>query len=163
MVDAKPLYNPNDGFTGRDGGPYLDLEQAKVAETHRALVEGREPDYDNVPATAGIPLQTAEKQFATIGVNNLPSQSDRGVVDAHTMFDGAVNSDDNLLQPAGELPAAAWEEKTNPESPEGTFDVATQTVINEDTVDSDGKVVGLNADGEKAPVDSGTPTDSHEG
>ena len=35
---------------------YLDDEQRRLAEIDRARVEGREPDLDNPPATAGTPL-----------------------------------------------------------------------------------------------------------
>lgn len=71
------LYNPNDNITGRDGGPYLDIEEAKAAERRRAEVEGREPDFEDMPATAGIPLVPGPTLLATASVNNLPSQSAR--------------------------------------------------------------------------------------
>ena len=74
-MSGTPLYNPNDNVTGRDGGPYLDEVEARDAEARRAVVEDREPDFDNPPATAGIPLVTAGRQAATVGVNNLPSQA----------------------------------------------------------------------------------------
>lgn len=159
MAESKLLFNANDGFTGRDGGPYLDLEQAREAEKQRALVEGREPDYENPPANAGILLQTGDKQAATIGVNNLPSQEGRGVVNNGLLFKDAVDNDDSLLQSWGEIPPEAWEDKTNPDSPEGTFDVATQTVINEDTVDSDGNVKKPVAGGGTENVGSPNATD----
>lgn len=52
------LFNPHDGLTGRDGGPYLDEVERRNAETIRAAAEKREPDYDNAPAVAGTPLVT---------------------------------------------------------------------------------------------------------
>lgn len=75
MPDSVSLFNPNDNVTGRDGGPYLDEVEARNAEARRSAVEDREPDYDNPPATAGIPLVSGSRQAAAIGVNNLPSQS----------------------------------------------------------------------------------------
>lgn len=67
------LYNMHDGLTPRDGGPYLDQEQAREAEKRRALVENRDPDYDNPPAIAGTPLVTARQLVSTDAVHR-PSQ-----------------------------------------------------------------------------------------
>lgn len=68
-----PLFNPNDGLTGRDGGPYLDEVQAQQDEIKRAKVEGREPDLDNPGANAGIQLSTAQQMLHTLTVANNPS------------------------------------------------------------------------------------------
>jgi hypothetical protein len=68
------LYNPHDSLTGRDGGPYLDQVEAVEAERRRALVEDREPDLDNPPATAGIPLVTGGQLIAMSTSSNIPSQ-----------------------------------------------------------------------------------------
>jgi hypothetical protein len=76
------LFNANDSVTGRDGGPYLDIEQARESEIQRAKVEGREPNLDNPPPNAGIQLNTASQQLATASVNNLPSQSSRGGIES---------------------------------------------------------------------------------
>ena len=97
---TQPLFNPNDILTGRDGGPYLDLEEARVAEIRRAAVENREPS-DTFTATAGIPLVTASELAVTATINNIPSQGvSSGPVD--TMVQGAVDDKDVLLQPSGE-------------------------------------------------------------
>lgn len=97
---TQPLFNPNDSLTGRDGGPYLDLEEARVAEIRRAAVENREPS-DTFTATAGIPLVTAQELAVTATINNVPSQElSGGPVD--TMVQGAVDDKDVLLQPSGE-------------------------------------------------------------
>lgn len=74
-MPTQKLYNPNDSVTGRDGGPYLDEEEARQAEFRRAQVEDREPDYDNPPAIAGVPLVPASDLVSTATVNNLPSQA----------------------------------------------------------------------------------------
>lgn len=69
------LYNPHDGLTGRDGGPYLDQEERRLAEIRRAAVEGREPDLDNPPATAGTPLVTAGQLVQMANPTSIPSQT----------------------------------------------------------------------------------------
>lgn len=73
MADSTPLFNPNDGLTGRNGGPYLDEEQARADEVRRARIEGREPDLDTPTANAGIQLSTAAQMLATLAVTNNPS------------------------------------------------------------------------------------------
>lgn len=70
-----PLFNPNNGLTGRDGGPYLDETELVDAERRRAVVEDREPDLDNPPAIAGVPLVTAGQLMTTANSSHLPSQS----------------------------------------------------------------------------------------
>jgi len=114
---TQPLFNPNDSLTGRDGGPYLDLEEARVAEIRRAAVENREPS-DTFTATAGIPLVTAQELAVTATINNVPSQElSGGPVD--TMVQGAVDDKDVLLQPSGErdLEALKAEDKGNTVDP----------------------------------------------
>lgn len=83
MADAKKvdLYNPNDGLTGRDGGPYLDLEEARVAEERRARREGREPDYSQVNAYAGLPLVTAGQLVRDHSTLNIPSRDGTPVLE----------------------------------------------------------------------------------
>lgn len=98
---TQQLFNPNDSITGRDGGPYLDEEEARKAEIRRAHVEGREPDLEKPPATAGIPLVTSSELLSTATINNIPSQD--GVVGASDLLvKGAVENPDVLLQPRGE-------------------------------------------------------------
>jgi len=97
MADKVQLFNPNDGVTGRDGGPYLDVVQAEEQERQRARVEGREPDFENLPAHAGIPLQTAGQQWFTVGVNSNPSQAGRNDVNSDVQFQAAVKDEDVAL------------------------------------------------------------------
>jgi hypothetical protein len=101
-TDTVPLFNANDRLTGRDGGPYMDLEQAKQQEVNRAKVEGREPDLENPPAFAGIQLNTAGQQEATIGVSGIHSQESRNVTNPDVTFKGSVESEDTLLKPFSE-------------------------------------------------------------
>lgn len=48
------FYNAQDGLKARDGGPYLDHENRKVAEIRRAQQEGREPVDLNGPLPADV-------------------------------------------------------------------------------------------------------------
>lgn len=73
MGDTVPLFNANDGLTGRNGGPYLDEEQARADEVRRARVEGRKPNLDNPGANAGIQLNTAAQMLHTLTVTSAPS------------------------------------------------------------------------------------------
>lgn len=99
---VQPLFNPNDGITGRDGGPYLDEVEAVEAEKRRAKVEGREPDLDNPPASAGIALSTAAQMLATVEVNR-PSLQHTFHDEAERMFKASAESD-NLLTARGSIP-----------------------------------------------------------
>jgi len=98
MGDTTPLFNPNDGLTGRNGGPYLDEVQAQQDEVRRAKVEGREPNLDNPGANAGIQLSTAAQMLHTLNVNNNPSM---GIATSDALakayFDSSESQDDNAL------------------------------------------------------------------
>lgn len=74
MGETKNLYNPHDGVTGRDGGPYLDDQERRLAEVVRAAKEDREPDFEKAPATAGTPLVTASELVNTANPASNPSQ-----------------------------------------------------------------------------------------
>lgn len=102
-TETQPLFNPNDGLTGRDGGPYLDEVEMELAEEQRAVVEDREPDYENPLATAGVPLQTAGKQVAAGFTGALPSQQHNDVIG--TLL--ADNAESEIGAPKrGEAPTA---------------------------------------------------------
>ena len=121
---TQQLFNPNDSITGRDGGPYLDEEEAREAEIRRARVEGREPDLEKPPATAGIPLVTSSELLSTATINNIPSQD--GVVGASDLLiKGAVDDPNVLLQPRGERDVEALRDA----------DPIDEDLINEGTVD----------------------------
>ena len=90
------LFNANDGLTGRDGGPYLDLEEAREAEIRRARVENRKPDLENPPASAGIVLLTGKQVVSNLGVNNLPSQDDSYTAEDKALRAVADDKDNNL-------------------------------------------------------------------
>lgn len=124
MTDTKNLYNPHDGLTGRDGGPYLDQEERRLAEITRAAKEGREPDFDNAPATAGTPLVTAAtlvaianpasnpSQFAN---ETLPNAVDKLAADESFPVNAFATRDKTVQEVDDE--AAAKENKPNPADP----------------------------------------------
>ena len=58
MTETVKVYNPNDGITGRDGGPYLDIEEAKAREARSAQREGRTVNKNETPRGIGIPEKT---------------------------------------------------------------------------------------------------------
>lgn len=62
------LYNVNEGVHGRTGGPYLDDVQARAEEDRRALIEGREPNYDDLQPFVGV--QLVNKQRLIDGYNS---------------------------------------------------------------------------------------------
>lgn len=117
------LFNPHDGLTGRDGGPYLDEVERRNAETIRAAKEDREPDYDNAPAVAGTPLVTGATLANIANPASNPSQNVTGLPVLNPSDVAA--KDDNLLQVFSTRPQsddeAAIEEgvspKDNPASP----------------------------------------------
>lgn len=106
-AEARKLYNPNDNLTGRDGGPYLDLEEARLAEERRAVVENRKPS-NKFTAPAGIPLVTGEQLLPTASVNNLPSQNQRyglGIADSVALVNEREGNKDSGLKSISEIPA----------------------------------------------------------
>lgn len=94
MADTREtrLYNPHDNLTGRDGGPYLDIVERERAETLRAKVEDREPDYENPPAVAGTPLVTGPQLAFMANPSSNPSQASRDP--AAMAVDAMAQSDD---------------------------------------------------------------------
>lgn len=100
---GEPLFNPNDRLTGRDGGPYLDQVMAQQDEILRAKREGREPDLDNPPANAGIPLSTAAQLIKAVDVNQ-PSAFHETHDEARRMFEAAAKDENSLMKQADEIP-----------------------------------------------------------
>lgn len=68
------FFNPHAGLRGRPGGVYLDEEERREAELHRAAREKREPDFENLPAVAGTPLVT-QPMLVDNSVNSNPASS----------------------------------------------------------------------------------------
>src|SRR5690349_12453843 len=90
------LFNANDGLSGRDSGPYLDLEEAREAEVRRARVENRKPDLDNPPASAGRVLLTGKQVVSNLGVNSLPPQANTWGTEDKALRAVADDKDNNL-------------------------------------------------------------------
>lgn len=115
MAD-RALYNANDGLSGRDGGPYLDQEEQRLAEIRRAKIEGREPDFENPGATSGTVLVTADQLLANQGVNNLPSTDGTTKSSAEAAVKALADDDSNNLRAQAVLPedaVAAPEEESD--------------------------------------------------
>ena len=93
----------NDRLTGRDGGPYLDQVQAQQDEILRAKREDREPDLDNPPANAGIPLSTAAQLIKAVDVNQ-PSTFHETHNEARRMFEAADADENSLMHKMDEIP-----------------------------------------------------------
>lgn len=108
MANERALYNANDGLTGRDGGPYLDLEEDRLAEERRARVEGRKPDLDNPPASAGTVLVTAGQLLANAGVNNVPSQDGSVSLGEELAVKGLADGKESGLTARGTVPETAY-------------------------------------------------------
>lgn len=108
MTEERRLYNPNDGLTGRGGGPYLDLEEDRLAEERRARIEGREPDLENPPASGGTVLVTAGQLLANQGVNNLPSVSDSIASDQEAAVKSLADNEETALKARAVLPGDAF-------------------------------------------------------
>lgn len=137
MVE-KNLYNALDGVAGRDGGPYLDQVEARKAETERARIEGREPDYDNMPATAGQPLVTAEQLLRLQGTSNIPSQENNNVqaealdkfakddvfpIEPHSVRESTTDEDNAVeAEAVGNHPQVPANPTVTSENPDGISD-----------------------------------------
>ena len=108
MSNERALYNPNDGLTGRGGGPYLDQEEDRLAEERRARIEGREPDLENPPASGGTVLVTAGQLLANQGVNNLPSVTGSVAQDQELAVKSLSDNEDTALKARAVLPDEAF-------------------------------------------------------
>lgn len=90
-----PLYNPHEGFRGRDGGPYLDIVERETAEVQRARVEGRDIDIENPGLVAGTPAVVAA--YVT---DNLPSNPGSSVLDGPgEVLNEFKDNPDKFVQP----------------------------------------------------------------
>lgn len=151
MGDSTPLFNPNDGITGRNGGPYLDEVQAQQDEIRRAKVEGREPDLDNPGPNAGIQLSTAAQMVAALTVTSNPSMENaraeaiaKAYKDAHENLDTVVVRDeipDTSGQPTIQDLDEVTYNTTDPNAP------SSEIEGDEDKGEKDVTLVGPGTDG----------------
>lgn len=126
MGDTANLYVATHGLYGRSGGPYLDDEERRVAEERRAIVEGRDPDYDHPGSTAGTVLVNASQLLAAAGVN-VPATSDAGQTAAdEALVQQIVDSDSSSLEVYATVPVDSGEE-VPPETPPADTPTATTT------------------------------------
>lgn len=133
--DSRALFNAHDGITGRDGGPYLDKEEARLAEERRAIVEGREPDYEDTPASAGIVLVSASQLLHGVGVN-VPSQSGQSQTASEEAYVRSIAEKEELpLQVFSEIPADAYTSIDK-------VDTSTQAALSQDQDDTLGPKPG---------------------
>lgn len=116
MADTIKLYDINDGLVGRVG-TYADIEERKAAETRRAEIEGREPDYDNPGAVAGTVLVSASQLLAANGVN-IPSTADTKTQDDQAMVEAIAATETSTISAQAEIPVESEEgEEEVPEEP----------------------------------------------
>jgi hypothetical protein len=104
------LFNVNDGLTGRDGGPYLDQVERRHAEDQRAIMEGREPNYETMGGTVGTVYVTAKGLMGTESVNNIPSQADASDKAINEAVAALVADPSNALSVAFKAPDVPEEE-----------------------------------------------------
>lgn len=127
------LFNPHDGLTGRDGGPYLDLVERERAEEIRAKVEGRKPDFKNPAATAGTPLVTSNQLVVMSNPASNPSQGN-STPEADAIDELAANED---------FPANAVSKAQMPDlSQAAEYDASNPTIKSVDE-DSDDKPINV--------------------
>jgi len=86
---------------GRDCGIRDGLRHA---EDQRALVEGRDPDYENMGGYAGTQYVTAAQLLASESVNNLPSQFDKAGAAKEAAITALVEDSDVKLEVAFDAP-----------------------------------------------------------
>lgn len=103
MAEDIKMYNPHDGLTGRDGGPYLDQVENEAAEIRRAKIEDREPDLVNPPPAAGTPLVTGPELVKMANPASNPSQQGNDVVSL--AIDNVATNEDFAVQSVASIPA----------------------------------------------------------
>lgn len=128
MGDTANLYVATHGLYGRSGGPYLDDEERRVAEERRAIVEGRDPDYDHPGSTAGTVLVNATQLLSAAGVN-VPAVSGQSQTDANEVLVTSIaESEDSSLEVYATVPVDSGEEvPPEPETPPADTPTATTT------------------------------------
>ena len=136
--ETKNLFNPHQGLTGRDGGPYLDEEERRLAEIRRAVVEDREPDLENAPAVAGTPLVTAGQLVAMANPTSVPSQQQ---ADPYSQVVDNLVKDENFPVNPVSSREVTDDEKAQAEREKNGYNPADPT-----TVSTDEETLDENAD-----------------
>lgn len=150
--DKVSLFNPHDGLTGRDGGPYLDQEERRLAEIVRAAKEDREPDLENASATAGTPLVTAATLVRMANPSSNPSQEN---ADPYAYAVDALADDEDFPVGAFFTRDKTDDEKEN-EKKADEADIhnnpASSTVVSHDDDDTDKETRGVRQENDKTPA-----------
>lgn len=98
MADEKvPLFMGTHPLGNRPGGPYLDDLQLREAETRRAMVEGREPDYSAESLAAGSPAVPMVPAAVIIDASPMSGVTSSAVVNAIT--DAALDDSNDEVVP----------------------------------------------------------------
>lgn len=148
-TETVDLFNPHGGLTGRDGGPYLDEVERRNAEAIRAAKEGREPDFDNAPATAGTPLVTGAVLANVANPASNPSMQTEGVQAVNVS--AIAKNKDTILE------VFATREKTEQEveaAKTDTVNPADPTVASKDESDKPAKPATKKAAAKKTAAKS---------
>lgn len=118
MSETVKVYNPNDGITGRDGGPYLDLEEAKAREARSAAVEKRDVNKNETPRGIGIPEKTQreilDRRYIPGSLGGEPKQDD--LVEKHLERGnvGELKVNDKEFKTTHDIPELDEEPKDEP-------------------------------------------------
>jgi hypothetical protein len=157
MAEDINLFNPHDGLTGRDGGPYLDQEERRLAEIVRAAKEDREPDLESAPATAGTPLVTAGVLVAMANPASNPSQEN---ADPYGLAVNSLAKDENFPVNAFSSRQTTEDEDRQKEAEENATDhlenPANPTLVSHDEGEDDPYESARNKSGD---VDRTAPED----
>lgn len=147
VVPTVDLYIANDGLRGNYHPYRLDLVERKGAETMRAEIEGREPDYDNPGSTAGTVYVTASQLLAAGSVNAAAVDSGTNLKEDQALVKTVADSDASDLTVAATVPAEAFvtldaphaaptEEETETEAPAESTPTATKTTTSKTAASS---------------------------
>lgn len=152
MAEKVNLFNPHDGLTGRDGGPYLDQEERRLAEIVRAAKEDREPDLEHASATAGTPLVTAATLVRIANPSSNPSQEN---ADPYAYAVDALAEDEDF--PVGAFFSRdKTDEEVENEKKADEADIhnnpASATVVSHDDEDTDKETREVKQDHDKTPA-----------
>src|SRR4030095_9506745 len=107
-VPEVDLYIAADGLRGNYHPYRLDLVERKGAETMRAEIEGREPDYDNPGSTAGTVFVTASQLLNSASLKAAAIDSGTNLKEDQNLVRSVAESDASELKVAAKVPAEAF-------------------------------------------------------
>jgi hypothetical protein len=130
------LFNPHEGLTGRDGGPYLDQIENEKAEERRAEIEGRkplDPNKETLPASAGTPLVTGP-QLVNLYSNNNSNPSMESVDPFADALEGLVKDKTSTVEDHGSVEVQDLSKYPDP-NPADPTSVSTDSVTDGESND----------------------------